>query len=275
LTQRVVHDAPMPTKVLPFFRNGALEVCDGMRFVAMNAKLGSHRNSAPSCKAILEDDWSAPSGAYYIQTDPTVTKVYCYMKEIPGCGGGGWTTVMKTNGHMPTFRYDSAFWRNKTPYHVTGGQSGADHQETKLPTYWTLPFTRLCLGMKSQFQSKPNWIRLNYKASSLYSVIADNRYRRFTLGRNRWKSLIPGSSLQKNCNQEGFNSFYSLEKVRIGILSNQENDCKSPDSRLGFGGAGTNCGVRTDDSISTGNKARCGGDNGNKVIKTLGYILAQ
>ncbi|KXJ12878.1 hypothetical protein AC249_AIPGENE11704 [Exaiptasia diaphana] len=82
------------------YRNGAMEICDGSRFVSMNAKLGSLHNPASSCKAILEDDWSAPSGAYYIKTEQTTTKVYCYMEDIPGCGGGGWTTVMKTNGHM-------------------------------------------------------------------------------------------------------------------------------------------------------------------------------
>jgi hypothetical protein len=27
-------------------------------------------------------------------------KVYCHMTDIPGCGGGGWTLVMKVNGNM-------------------------------------------------------------------------------------------------------------------------------------------------------------------------------
>lgn len=39
------------------YRNGALEICDGVRYVSVTAKLGSARNPAPSCKAILEDDW--------------------------------------------------------------------------------------------------------------------------------------------------------------------------------------------------------------------------
>jgi hypothetical protein len=62
-----------------------------------------------------------------------------------------------------TFRYTSALWQNKVPYRVTAGQSGVDHQETKLPTYWTMPFKSLCLGMKTRAQTTPKWIRLNYK----------------------------------------------------------------------------------------------------------------
>ncbi|XP_020913939.1 uncharacterized skeletal organic matrix protein 5, partial [Exaiptasia diaphana] len=181
-----------------------------------------------------------------------------------------------------TFGYDSSYWTNKKAYHVNGGQSGADHQETKLPTYWATPFTSLCLGMiMTVFQRRPNWIRVNYKARSLYSVIADNRYRRVSIGRNKWKSLIPGSSLQKYCNREGFNSkstvtsLKAYDRVRIGILSNEGNHCKWPDSRLGFGGAGWNCGKKSDNLIFTGNKARCSADNGDKAIKTFGYILVQ
>ncbi|XP_031549613.1 uncharacterized protein LOC116287120 isoform X3 [Actinia tenebrosa] len=251
--------------------NGHLQVCETND---CRAKLGSRKNPARSCKAILEDDPFAESGVYYIITKPYVTKVYCYMDYIPGCGGGGWTTLMKTDGHNSTFKYTSALWGNKEPYNMPGGQSGVDHKETKLPTYWTMPFNSLCLGMKTSGNtSEPNWIRLKYRANSLYSVIADGRYRSTSLGRMAWKSLIPDSSLQLNCNKEGFNSYYVTQSVRIGIISNEQKDCGSPDSRIGFGGAGTNCG--TDGTVSTGNAADCKADNGKKSIKTHGYILAQ
>ncbi|XP_028518237.1 uncharacterized skeletal organic matrix protein 5-like [Exaiptasia diaphana] len=181
---------------------------------------------------------------------------------------------MKTNGKKKTFLYKSAFWANKIPYRVTNGQSGADDKETKLPTYWTLPFKSLCLGMKTAGQKNPRWIRLNYKASSLYSVIADGKYRKVTIGRNVWKSLIAGSSLQKNCNKEGFNVVpgeVNHERVRIGISSNNENACYNNDSRIGFGGDGIKCGRGR---LSTGNCARVGGDNGDNTTPAHGYILA-
>ena len=44
------------------------------------------------------------------------------------------------------------------------------------------------------------------KANSLYSLIADEKYRNASLGRDTWKKLIGSeASLQVYCNTEGFN----------------------------------------------------------------------
>ena len=117
---------------------------------------------------------------------------------------------------------------------------------------------------------------INRHASSLYSLIADGRYRPTTLGRNTWKTLIGlRASLQTNCNKEGFNAVGSAQgssKARIGFLGNNENDCVTPDSRIGFGTGGYH-----DDSNTCGNEAidHSSSDNGGKHIKAMGYILVQ
>ena len=89
-------------------------------------------------------------------------------------------------------------------------------------------------------QSK--FIVINQQANSLYSLIADGQYRKTSLGRDTWKSLIGSeASLQYNCNKEGFNAYGKYldhSKVRIGILGNNENDCDLCDSRIGFGTGG-------------------------------------
>ena len=103
-----------------------------------------------------------------------------------------------------TFLYDSALWTNRTAYNVPGGSSLDASEETKLPTYWETPFSRICLGMTAEGQT--NYLAINYTADSLYSLIADGQYRATTLGRDTWKALISGSSLQRNCNKEGFNA---------------------------------------------------------------------
>ena len=169
-----------------------------------------------------------------------------------------------------TFRYDSALWADKNAYNSEGGKTGLDNQETKLPTYWTTPFTKICLGMKAEGQTK--FISVDQDASSLYSLIADGTYRATSLGRGEWKSLVPGASLQTNCNREGFNAMAisRYSKARIGITSNNENDCSSNDSRLGFGTGGY-----PDENNSCGDTAKHGGDNGDKAIKALGYIFVQ
>ena len=156
-----------------------------------------------------------------------------------------------------------------------------DDQETKLPTYWSTSFRELCVGMKVGSDLK--FVSISYRASSLYDLIADGKYRTTNLGRAKWKSLIGGSSLQTNCNKEGFNvkltvSGYSdtMARIKIGIIGNQEDDCFSPDSYLGFGGPPANkhnyCGIGN--VITTcGNSATCGPDNGIKEIKAMGYIF--
>ena len=147
-----------------------------------------------------------------------------------------------------------------------------DSHEIKLPTCWNTPFNKICLGMKigQQFKS----VVINHQARSLYSLIADGKYRATSLGRNTWKKLIGSrASLQPNCNKEGFNvvcTDKAWSRARIGILGNNENVCSTCDSRIGFGTGGLH-----DDSNTCGNEAVSGGDNGDQHIKAMGYILVQ
>ena len=138
-------------------------------------------------------------------------------------------------------------------------------QETKLPTYWITPFSKICLGMKIGHQKK--FIVINKQANSLFSLIADGKYRATSLGRNAWKKLIGSqASLQTNCNMEGFNAAGSNKgssKARVGFLGNNENDCKTPDTRIGFGMGGY-----SNDHNTCGNVQK-------KGIRAMGYILVQ
>ena len=117
------------------------------------------------------------------------------------------------------------------------------------------------------------FIVINKQANSLHSLIADGTYRATSLGRNEWKKLIGAEgSLQLGCNKEGFNVVGSLSdsKARVGYIANNENDCGSCDSRIGFGTGGY-----PDNSITCGNVAAHSPDNGDRNIKAMGYILVQ
>ena len=167
-----------------------------------------------------------------------------------------------------TFHYHSDLWSSKIDYNLPGGKTGFDSQETKLPTYWNTTFTKICLGMKIGQQI--NFIVINKQANSLYSLIADGQYRKTSLGCKTWKALIVSeASLQYNCNKEGLN-VVNTSRTRIGIISNNEMNCNSCDSRIGFGTGGA-----PDDSNTCGNAALHATDNGDKQIKTMGYILVQ
>ncbi|XP_022805577.1 uncharacterized skeletal organic matrix protein 5-like [Stylophora pistillata] len=169
---------------------------------------------------------------------------------------------MKMDGAKETFSYDSVLWTNKETFNLPGGETGLDTQETKLATYWEKPFSKICLGMR--IGSQTNFILIHKQANSLYSLIADGQYRAISLGRDKWKSLIGvNASLQRNCNKEGFNSQGKTgqSNARIGIIGNEQSNCVSADSRIGFGTGGN-----PDKSITCGNVAKFNPDNGNRFI---------
>ena len=123
------------------------------------------------------------------------------------------------------------------------------------------------------------WIVINHQASSLFNVIADGIFRNTTVGKNRWLSLMDGSRLQKNCNKEGFNiniHGYSPNanlKVRIGIIANNQDDCNSCDSCIGFGTLVRGCDGETR-KTTCGNIGIC-----SRLVKknttAFGYIFVQ
>ncbi|KAL9953760.1 hypothetical protein ACROYT_G041223 [Oculina patagonica] len=128
--------------------------------------------------------------AYLLKINAAKVPVFCHMTihGLGACGGGGWTLVMKIDGAKATFRYDSQLWSNKIDFNLPGGKTGFDHPEAKLPTYWNTPFSKICLGMKIGHQI--NFVAIDKQANSLYSLIADGKYRPTSLGRNTWKTLI-------------------------------------------------------------------------------------
>ena len=158
------------------------------------------------------------------------------------------------------------------PYNDVSGR-GLGHSEVKTEAYWTIPFQRICLGMN--FGEHLRWIQIQRQNSSLYDLIADGHYRPTQIGRQKWKSLISGSSLQLSCNREGFNVVpdgfpaNQHQHVRIGIIANNENDCRTCDSSLGLGGNGHY------GRESSGNVAKHGGDKGEKNTAAWGYVFVQ
>ena len=165
-----------------------------------------------------------------------------------------------------TFHFNSGYWSDKNEYNLLGGETGFDSHETKLPTYWSTPFTKICLGMK--IGQQVNFILIDKVANSLYSLIADGQYRTTSLSRNTWMTLIGSQAyLQSSCNREGFNAvsgLATLSKARIGIIGNNENDCHTCDSRIGFGTGG----LHDDSNV-------CGNEGGGNHVKAMGYILVQ
>ncbi|XP_028396056.1 uncharacterized protein LOC114520053 [Dendronephthya gigantea] len=229
----------------------------------------------PSCKVLHLHRPLLPNGVYSLRLNSSTApyKVYCHMTDIQGCGGGGWTLALKVDGKKSTFYYESSHWTNKESYAVEDGLEGLTEKESKLASYWNTPFKKICLGMTVNGDRR--WMMLDYEASSLHSLIAGNQFQRTSAGKNAWMSMIVGSLLQANCNREGFmirNAFhiYSFD-ARLGFLANNEGDCLSSDSWVGFGAKYTGCETV---NLACGNRVVCGSSQ-LVNIPAFGYMLVQ
>ncbi|XP_062508576.1 collagen alpha-1(V) chain-like [Corticium candelabrum] len=114
-----------------------IEYCDGNKWLPLIQPGNSLLMPALSCKQIaLEHNLSFNNGQYWIKpsvSDPPF-KVFCDTSE-------GWTLIMKIDGNQQTFIYDSELWSNKETFQ--SNHVNLDDKETKLASYWTLPFTEL------------------------------------------------------------------------------------------------------------------------------------
>ena len=122
---------------------------------------------------------------------------------------------------------------------------------------------------------------INQQTGSLLDVLAEGGGVKSTaFGRETWESLMDSSVLEENCNVEGFSlkskvSYGSYVKVRIGLIANNQNDCETCGSCIGFGTEIRSCAGYDLTSTSCGtSKAGCNGSpNENKAA--FGYILVQ
>lgn len=154
-------------------------------------------------------------------------------------------------------------------------------EEAKFPAFYNMNFKSICLGMQ-YLDNKIHWMMIdkaNHSSISnkttLKSIFETDMAYVISEGRNAWKSLIDDSSLQPNCNREGFNlrGDGNELKLRIGIVSNQEQNCLTPESFLGFGSNMVYLCNPAIATISAGNFAACFSDNGDKSTPVFGFIL--
>jgi hypothetical protein len=238
--------------------NSGFSNCDG------NASNGCETAGAcvfSSCNAVPR---SFPSGVYTLNAGGSNWQAYCDMTS----DGGGWTLVLKARGNDGNFLYTSALWTNTTLVNETS--TDLSQNSAKFRGFFTLPFTAMRLGM---VDGATRYITVAASGTSLRDVLSGG-YRATAAGRNAWRSLVANPSLQPNCNREGFNvDGGDYQRVRIGIIANQENDCNSPDSRIGFGGQNNLCGAGGDNAV--GNVASCAAENGDRNSYLFGYIFVR
>jgi hypothetical protein len=193
--------------------------------------------------------------------------------------GGGFTLALKANGSNETFGYEKPLWTDS----MLLNEASADLSltEAKLQPFLSMGFTSMRVTMVTG--TSRNSILLALTAPSMLSALSSAVPMRTSAGRGAWKGLLPGSSLEANCNEEGLNLgvvatppiFFA--RVRIGIVANNEDECLTPDSWLGIGGLGPEGpSVPNGFAPSTvGNRVAFAGDNGEQSIAAFAYVFVR
>ena len=91
--------------------------------------------------------------------------------------------------------------------------------------------------MMKNGQGNKRSLVINHAGSSLLAIFQGGQSE-LKLSREAWLGLLPDSKLQPNCNRNGFNLRKDGNQqilLRLGIMGNNENDCRTPDSFMGVG----------------------------------------
>jgi len=202
---------------------------------------------ASSCADLLASAPAAPPGTFpsgVYALGASDARVYCDMSaEDPG-----WTLLLKTDGASnEVFAYDDPRWTNEEL--LAPELLDAEPANAKFATFVDLPIAELrgcfadvvggCFAMRwtarstalAHFQGEPDLI-------------------------DSQDGLPAGLSIQDRCPTFGVNTPYPWQRVRFGFTGNNEDNCTSNDSSVGFGigqldkdygsspiawGAGENC----------------------------------
>jgi len=132
----------------------------------------------------------------------------------------GWTLAMKIDGNdWNKWHYSSAYWTNSHLF-----ESGNSLKNK----YFLEPANKIKLEMDGRVVE---WAHnKNRSLKDLFSMHAGSNVSPHT-----WRSFIPNAGWQHHCNRQGFNARAGGRSARFGIVMNQENDCRSPDSSIGLG----------------------------------------
>jgi hypothetical protein len=219
----------------------------------------------PSCIARLLSNAKSTSGVYLVDPDgeggAAPFRAFCEMT----LDGGGWTLVLKVDGSKTTFVHDSPLWQDTNTLHPESPD--LDDNEAKLEGYSTMPFVYVRVGMVEN--QATHWLILPQEAVSM-SRLMSSGFHATTVGRAAWERLPARGSLQFNCNREGFNVQTTEANVRIGIVANNQTDCSSCNSWIGFGATGNTTG-----ELACGNVAANVTDNGTRNDALFGYVMVR
>ena len=198
--------------------------------------------------------------------------------------GGGWTLVLKADGNGDKWEFDDNRWTDANILEedptasrrsdlIVGQTNGADG-EAKLRAYLHVKVDELRIGFaphttnSRDFTFVPGNMSLARQtpATSMRALMSANSEGFVAVNppnKADWLGSVSGFTLQDNCNLRGLNVRASqasgaVDRVRIDILSNGEDNCDTPDSYVGIGTDLTSSNVAGNRSATAVDQSRHG-----------------
>ena len=192
-------------------------------------------SAALSCEALSDEEPALGNGVYWLNpiggSVDNAFAVYCDLEA----DDGPWTLIVKVDGNETTFKYDEPIWVNQLLIDEDNSAPGSGEMKNK--GYLLLPFTSIRVGMRvdadeEEGDGQTRYLSIDIESDNMRQLMVRGDEHLTEFGRDRWRQLIPLTSLQPNCNAEGINVRHRL---RFGLLGNEQDDCHTPDSFIGIG----------------------------------------
>ena len=191
--------------------------------------------------------------------------------------GGGWTLALRARNADNYVYYDSSIWTGPDDY-LSVAPAPIYGASEKYRPFNDLAFSELLIGMveegAAQLSSGTpalNYLQRDLRAAPLLDVFRANRQTSTPWSardRSAWLALLPGATLQAHCNREGLNAYEGGgRRIRIGISSNEQEECYSNDSHIGVGADNT-CG----DGAYVGSSSCSGAEGGDVAIAAFALV---
>ena len=190
-------------------------------------------NPASSAAAILANDPTSQNGVYWLNHGSGAYQAYCDMSN------GGYILCAKipqspANTSNP-WSYNGSRWSSSSPVNESQCQNTGSGDALNRAYYEYQTQT----GFRFAMSSVTNVLQVARGGVTPRDAFTGSQYNT-SLSRNDFLNWIPESSSQWNnqphCNRNGFNRTDSSRTgMRFGHTMNNENECNSNDSAIGFG----------------------------------------